>query len=93
MPVYLVIPLEKKEEIEKALSKLPNENVYKMQENSGWLVSYKGTSKELSYELGIGTEENGTVSSIGSALVSSLTAYYGYGPTEMWEWIRTRSEG
>lgn len=93
MPLYVVIPLDKKEAVNKAVMSLPQEDIYRLKGDSGWIVRYKGTSKELTRSLGIGVEnDKGVVSSIGSALVVSLATYYGFGPSDMWEWIGTRAE-
>lgn len=45
------------------------------------LVSFKGTSQELSDQLGISDGANGR------AMVASISSYYGYGPQNLWEWV------
>ena len=49
-----------------------------------WLASYDGTSQDLSNVLGITEGTNG------SAVVASISGYYGRAPTPVWEWIKGR---
>lgn len=65
---------------------------YELQNNAGWLLRYSGTTVEVSNQLGITGQTEGERSSIGATLVTSFGAYYGRGPSEMWEWLKTRFE-
>lgn len=55
--------------------------------NGEWLVSYDGTSKQLSDELGISENKNA------SALVLNFSAYWGRASNDIWEWIKEHGEG
>lgn len=46
-----------------------------------WVVSYKGTSKELSDLIGISTS-NGQ-----AGIVVTMSGYYGLAPNDIWEFI------
>lgn len=52
-----------------------------------FLVSYKGTSVELSNYLGISEGQNG------SGFVIAVASYWGRASTDTWEWIKTHWEG
>lgn len=94
MPMYLVTPLAHNMQAlsSAAEAQLLREDFFVLANDAGMLVRSKGTSVELSNQLGISTEDR-AVSRTGSAMVTSLTTYYGRGPTDMWEWLKTRFEG
>lgn len=94
MPVYLITPLAANfDKLGKALHDvLPAEDVVALQARAGYLASYPGTSVDLSHKLGITSPESGAKMTIGSAMVTSVGAYYGRGPTPMWEWLKLKFE-
>ena len=51
-----------------------------------WLVAYKGTSQQLSDELGISD------GSIGSCIIFAISGYWGRAPTSIWEWLKSNWE-
>lgn len=65
---------------------------YQLQANRGWLIRFSGTSVELSNHIGITGQEQGVPSTVGPAIIVPVSAYYGRGPTDMWEWLKTRLE-
>lgn len=65
---------------------------YKLPGRAGWLISYNGTSVELSNVLGITGQAEGQSPSLSSVLITSISAYYGRGSSDMWEWLKTRME-
>jgi len=65
---------------------------YQLQSERGWLIRFNGTSVELSNRIGITGQEPGETSPVGSAIIAPVSAYYGRGPAEMWEWLKTRLE-
>ena len=64
---------------------------FKLQAGRGWLISFPGTSVELCNHIGLTGQPDGTPI-MGSAIVVPITSYYGRGPSEMWEWLKTRLE-
>ena len=94
MAVYLITPLaQNADKVRDCLKQnLDPSDVYELQSAAGWLVSYKGTSVELSNQIGItsptGKPDNGP----GSTMVTSIGSYYGMGSTAMWEGLKTRFE-
>lgn len=51
-----------------------------------WLVSSKGTAKEVSDKLGISDGSNG------GAIVFGMSGYFGRASGDIWEWIKTKAE-
>ena len=95
MPVFLAIPLKTDSAaLNKAVEAkfMGTIDRYKLQADAGWLINYSGTTVELCNFLGITGQESGEHSLIGSAMVVPVTTYYGRGPSNMWEWIKTRLE-
>lgn len=94
MAIYLVTPLaHNADQVRDAVrAALPLENIFELQGRAGYLVSFKGTSVELSNLIGITSPEGVSKSTIGSAMVTSIGSYYGMGSTAMWEWMKTRVE-
>ncbi|MES5099643.1 hypothetical protein ABUK73_15555 [Agrobacterium sp. BA1120] len=52
-----------------------------------WIISANMTAKELSDTLRITGGENG------SGIVFKMASYYGRAATDLWDWIKTKSEG
>lgn len=94
MPVYLVTQLRRDATpINNAVvTHIPEADRHHLQEDRGWLVKFAGTTVELSNLLTITGQPKGEKSPIGSALVVPIGGYFGRGPTEMWEWLKTRME-
>lgn len=95
MAIYLLTPLASNAaRVREAINHhLQSKNVYELQNEAGYLVSYPGTSIELSNELEITGQPKGAPAPWGSVLITSVGSYYGRGPTDMWEWLKTRLEG
>ncbi len=56
--------------------------------NNEWLISAKGTPKTVSDSLGITSHPD----TIGAAIVFSVDNYFGRASTDIWEWIKSKSE-
>ncbi|TAL87486.1 MAG: hypothetical protein EPN46_03895 [Candidimonas sp.] len=94
MAIYLIIPLRQETvEIDTAITSIIDEqDRFQLQGNSGWLVRFAGTTKEVSDKIGITGQKEGEAATLGSALVTPVTSYYGRGPADMWEWLKIRFE-
>ena len=94
MAIYLVTPLAHNgDQISSALkAKVAEDDRHELQNRAGWLVSFKGTSVELSHLIGITSKEPTETLELGSAMVTSVGSYYGRGSAAMWEWLKTRFE-
>ena len=95
MPIYIAVPLAPNSALlDAAVTKhfLDPTDKYKLQNDRGWLLRFDGTTVELSNKLEITGQAKGDTSPVGSAIVVPVTSYFGRGPTDMWEWIKTRLE-
>lgn len=93
MAIYLLNPLiADPTPINNAVEKvIEATDRYRLQANKGWLIAYSGTSVELSNHIGLTGQPEGSPN-LGSAIIVPFSSYYGRGPTEMWEWLKTRFE-
>ena len=94
MAVYLAVPLNPTSTaLNSAVEqKFEITDRYQLQSDRGWLIKFPGTSIELSNYIGLTGRESGALSSLGSAIIVPVLTYYGRGPSDMWEWIKTRLE-
>lgn len=94
MAIYIAIPLtqDSKALDEAVAHTIEPLNQYKLQSDRGWLIKFDGTSVELSNHIGLTGQPQGETSPLGSAIIVPVSAYYGRGPTDMWEWLKTRLE-
>jgi hypothetical protein len=95
MSIYIAVPLTTSstalnEAVEATIAS--HSDRYKLQSDRGWLIRFDGTSVELSNHIGLTGQEQGQPSLIGSAIIVPVSGYYGRGPTDMWEWLKTRLE-
>jgi L-ascorbate metabolism protein UlaG (beta-lactamase superfamily) len=94
MPIYIAVPLSADTSaldsaVEQRISSSADR--YKLQTNSGWLIKFDGTTVELSNKIGVTGQEKG-VAPLGSVIFVPVSGYYGRGPNDMWEWLKTRLE-
>lgn len=94
MAIYIAVPLTQTSSAlnDAIVNNISSSDCYKLQSDRGWLIKFDGTSIELSNHIGLTGQAQGEASSIGSAIIVPFSAYYGRGPTDMWEWIKTRLE-
>lgn len=93
MAVYVVVPLgSSREALEEKIKTLQPDTVYELPDSSGWLIKFGGTAKELCSAIGIPTTKEQFKETSPTALVTLLSGHFGFGPNDMWEWIRSRTE-
>lgn len=94
MAVYLLTPLSDNVAQARALveARLGAADFYALPNGRGWLISYRGTSVELSNFLGITGFPEGGSPSLTSVLITSIGSYYGRAGSDMWEWLKVRFE-
>lgn len=80
MGIHYITAIDAPENIQRALDEHLKDSVYRVAEGQ-WFVDFEGTSKQLSDQIGI------TDGNLGGAVVMSVSNYFGYGPTDMWEWL------
>lgn len=95
MPIFLVTPLQNNHgAIQSVLeSVFEPKDRYQLPNNAGWLLRNQGTTIEVSNMLGVTGQKQGEQSTTGPTLITSFGSYYGRGPSDMWEWLKTRFEG
>ncbi|MBX3173258.1 MAG: hypothetical protein KF709_02545 [Gemmatimonadaceae bacterium] len=92
--VFAVLAAEHPEKLAQAITaKFPDDSLEL--DRGQWLVSSDGTSQHVCERIGI-IEKNaeGVIrkGSVGSALVVSVSGYYGVKSSNLWEWIRAHWE-
>lgn len=94
MPIYIAVPLTSSiSALNAAIERtIESTDRHQLQANAGWLFKFDGTTVEASNHIGLTGQPKGEASPIGSALVVPVTGYFGRGPTDMWEWLKTRLE-
>jgi hypothetical protein len=55
-------------------------------DHNEWLVSMKGTAKEVSDKLKISDASNG------AAIVFGMSNYFGRAPSDVWDWVKAKAE-
>jgi hypothetical protein len=94
MAIYIAVPLTTTSD---ALNAAVEQHIapidrYALQNDRGWLIKFDGTSIELSNHIKLTGQNPGEPSPVGSAIIVPVTTYFGRGPGEMWEWLKTRIE-
>lgn len=96
MSVYLLTPLAENVEQAGALvqDRLGNGkgDFFELPNGRGWLISFRGTSVELSNLLGITGFPEGGSPTLTSVLITAVNSYYGRAGSDLWEWLKVRFE-
>ena len=94
MAIFIAVPLiQNSSLLNQAVEKhIATHDRYKLQTERGWLIKYEGTTAELCTTIELTGQPSGQSSALGSAIIMPITGYYGRGPAEMWEWLKTRFE-
>ncbi len=93
MAVYVVVPLgDHRKVLAEKIQTLSAQDVYELPDVSGWLIKFGGTARELCAAIGMPTGKEQYKDDSPTALVTLLSFHFGFGPSEMWEWIRSRTE-
>jgi hypothetical protein len=87
MTIYVAIAVPPKniEKLEASIVRTYEKTHLKLSDDS-WLISGTGTAQEISEALNIGGGENG------SAIVFSISNYFGRANPNVWAWIKSRLE-
>lgn len=81
MAIFLVVPTVPKAEIKPELKAKVGAYPHYSLPNGEYLVSFSGTSRELSDALEVTEGKNGT------AVIVSVGSYYGRATNDVWEWM------
>lgn len=86
MTIFAVFAANQPEKLSSAIAKhFPGNFI--MVSGDSWFISSDETSKDVSDKLGV------TDGVSGSAIVASVSGYYGRAPTPIWEWVKAKWEG
>jgi len=85
MANFVIIQIIKDDDLGKKIHELFHNKSMMIADSDNWLISYEGTSRQLSDYLEI--TDSGTESGIGSALVLNFTGYWGRATNDIWEWL------
>lgn len=81
MATFVVISLEQdKDAFNKLIADKFGNASFRL-DNGDWLVSYVGTSKQLSDDLDVTNGDKGSV------IILNFNGYFGYAKNSIWEWI------
>ena len=80
MAIFLIVPTGMEAELERAIQEKLPKKYYRLPRGE-YVVSFSGTSKDLSDALGI------TDGRSGLGLVASIGGYHGRAPNDLWEWL------
>lgn len=89
MATFIVVPIGQNAEIGRALSEKFENKAFELPRGE-WLVSYDGTSRQLSEHVGISTPEG--PGEMGSALVLNFSGYWGLASKDVWEWLKEHGD-
>lgn len=85
MNVFVVFKVSDPDKLSEAIvSAYPHDHL-RLQEDE-WLIAGPSTAQEVSDRLEISTGENGT------GIVFRMGSYFGRASTNIWDWIKTKSE-
>lgn len=85
MATFAIIPLSGDLKLQETLPSKFGNKTFCLPKGE-WLVSYDGTSRQLSDELGISDNKDA------SAMVVNFSAYWGRAGNDVWEWIKENGE-
>jgi hypothetical protein len=85
MSIFVVFRVSNPDKMQAALeAAVPND--FLDAGHNEWLVSFKGTTKDLSDKLGVSDGSNG------AAIIFGMAGYFGRAPTNIWDWIKAKAE-
>jgi hypothetical protein len=85
MNIFVVFKVSDSTKLERAIEDVYPEDHLKLQDDE-WLISGGSTAQEVSDRLGVSSGDNG------SAMIFRMGSYYGRASTNIWDWIKTKSE-
>lgn len=85
MATFIIVPTGGTNSLEFDLPREYENKAFRLP-NGEWLVSYNGTSKQLSDELGISENQSST------AIVFNISGYWGRASNNIWEWLKENGE-
>jgi len=88
MGIFIVFRVTQPEKLKAAIEERFCRNSFDLGNNE-WLISDRGTAKDVSDKIGITDRED---ADLGSAIVFGMESYFGRASIDIWEWIKTKAE-
>lgn len=85
MNVFVVFKVSDHDKMDAAIKKQYPGDHLKLQTDE-WLLADSATAKDVSDKIGA------TDGSSGSAIIFKMDSYYGRAATDIWDWVKTKSE-
>lgn len=82
MPIFLIVPTTNTHSIDVSVQNLIDSKKRFQLPLGQWLVSYSGTTSQLSDELDI------TPGKVGTCIVFGVSNYWGFAGKDVWEWLQ-----
>jgi len=83
----VLLPEENPKLVAAIKEKFPDTDHYEIT-STQWMISGKGTVKQISDTLGVSVKEN----PIGSAVILAISGYWGRASTDLWDWMKVKME-
>lgn len=83
MAIFVITPLDDPAKLQVKMAQVFPGKHYAMP-RGGFLLSAEGTSKTVGEQLELESNKGG----LGRVMVTSASGYWGYGPIDMWEWLK-----
>lgn len=91
MPIYVIVPTEDAERLERVVTKaFPEKDRFILPGKQACFVRFDGTSQEIAQTLDLAGDQSKEDSPC-PAVITLVTTYGGFAPTALWEWLNTRT--
>jgi hypothetical protein len=88
MSLFAVLSVTENQKLIAAIKeKFPDPDNYQITPTQ-WIVSARGTAKQVSDTLGVSVKE----SPVGSAVILAISGYWGRANTDLWDWMKAKME-
>ena len=85
MAIFAVFRVHNPAKMAAAIERAFPEDYFKVKEDE-WIVSAKGTAKDVSDLLDVSNGDTGP------AIIFKMANYYGRATTEIWDWVKAKAE-
>lgn len=87
MSLFAVLSPKENHKLETAIKEKFPDN-YQQLSPTQWIISAKGTAKQISDKLGVSIKEN----PVGNAVILGINSYWGRASTDLWDWMKVKIE-
>lgn len=90
MPVFMIVPTEDADRLERVVTKtFEPADRFILPGKQACFVKFNGTSQEIAQKLDLAGDQNKEDRPY-PAVITLVTTYGGFAPTSLWEWLNTR---